>query len=48
MLGYTLSSLSETYSGLTAQLSLSGNACNAFGHDIANLTIDVKYETETR
>ncbi len=46
--GYTLSSLKETNSGLTAQLSLAGDACNAFGHDISNLTIQVTYETETR
>lgn len=46
--GYTLDSLKETESGLTAQLNLAGDACNAFGNDIANLTIQVTYETETR
>ncbi|KAF7333723.1 Glycoside hydrolase family 31 protein [Mycena venus] len=46
--GYSLHSLSETDAGLTAQLSLAGPACNAFGIDITDLTIEVKYETETR
>ncbi|KAF7966062.1 hypothetical protein HWV62_40232 [Athelia sp. TMB] len=46
--GYTVNSLAETYSGLTAQLSLSGSACNAFGRDVVNLTVQVTYETESR
>ncbi|RPD82758.1 hypothetical protein L226DRAFT_450295 [Lentinus tigrinus ALCF2SS1-7] len=46
--GYTLSSLQETDTGLTEQLSLSGDACNAFGHDVTNLTLEVTYDTETR
>ncbi|KAL6305606.1 glycosyl hydrolases family 31-domain-containing protein [Sparassis latifolia] len=46
--GYTLSSLTETASGLTAQLNLAGPACNAFGQDISNLTLQVNYDTETR
>ncbi|KAM5542308.1 hypothetical protein V8D89_004181 [Ganoderma adspersum] len=46
--GYTLSSLSETKNGLTARLYLGGSACHAFGHDIANLTLEVTYETKTR
>ncbi|KAJ6528271.1 glycosyl hydrolases family 31-domain-containing protein [Mycena vulgaris] len=46
--GYTLHALSETKSGLTARLSLAGAACNAFGTDVANLTIQVTYETESR
>ncbi|EPQ61327.1 hypothetical protein GLOTRDRAFT_119185 [Gloeophyllum trabeum ATCC 11539] len=46
--GYTLSGLKETQTGLTANLVLAGPACNAFGHDIANLTIDVIYETLNR
>ena len=48
MTGYTLSSLSETKNGLTAKLDLAGSACNAFGQDIYNLTIQVTYETQTR
>ncbi|KAK7045115.1 glycoside hydrolase family 31 protein [Favolaschia claudopus] len=46
--GYTLSALSETQNGFTAHLDLAGPACNAFGTDIANLTIQVTYETQTR
>ncbi|TFY77203.1 hypothetical protein EWM64_g6809 [Hericium alpestre] len=40
--------VSQTSHGLTAQLNLAGPACNAFSEDIANLTIEVTYETESR
>ncbi|KAJ7240162.1 glycosyl hydrolases family 31-domain-containing protein [Mycena haematopus] len=46
--GYSLHSLSQTANGLTAKLNLAGAACNLFGEDVANLTIQVTYETETR
>ncbi|KDQ51365.1 glycoside hydrolase family 31 protein [Jaapia argillacea MUCL 33604] len=46
--GYTLTNLQESSTGLTAHLDLAGPACNAFGNDIANLTIEVTYETQTR
>jgi alpha-glucosidase len=46
--GYRLSSLHQTQTGLTARLSLNGHACNAFGQDINDLTIQVTYETTTR
>ncbi|GLB41383.1 putative glycosyl hydrolase 31 family protein [Lyophyllum shimeji] len=46
--GYTLHSLVETPSGLSAQLSLAGEACNAFGEDISALTVEVAYETTSR
>lgn len=46
--GYTLSSLSQTGAGLRAQLNLAGAACDAFGKDIANLTLDVVYESNSR
>ncbi|KAF9457114.1 glycosyl hydrolases family 31-domain-containing protein [Collybia nuda] len=46
--GYSLGSLSETKTGLTAQLTLIGNPCNVFSDDITNLTIQVTYETTTR
>ena len=48
ILGYTLSSLHETDNGLQARLDLAGPACNAFGHDIANLTLEVTYDTQSR
>ena len=37
--GYT------TSSSLTADLSLAGAACNAYGDDLNNLTLEVVYET---
>ncbi|KAJ7265080.1 glycosyl hydrolases family 31-domain-containing protein [Mycena rebaudengoi] len=46
--GYSLHSLTESRGGLTARLNLAGPACNAFGIDVIDLTIEVKYETETR
>lgn len=46
--GYTLHSLSETSSSLTAKLDLAGPPCNAYGTDIANLTIHVTYESQSR
>jgi alpha-glucosidase len=46
--GYTLTSLQNTEHGITAHLGLAGEACNAFGLDINNLTIEVTYETQTR
>ncbi|KAF8890700.1 glycosyl hydrolases family 31-domain-containing protein [Infundibulicybe gibba] len=46
--GYTLGSLHESQNGLTARLSMAGPACNAFGTDIHNLTIQVTYESKTR
>ncbi|KAF5391079.1 hypothetical protein D9757_003119 [Collybiopsis confluens] len=46
--GYSLHAVEATGTGLTAQLSLAGPACNAFGTDYQNLTIQVTYETETR
>lgn len=46
--GYTLQALQNTSSGFTAALTLAGPACNAFGSDIANLTIEVSYESQER
>ncbi|KAH9911567.1 glycosyl hydrolases family 31-domain-containing protein [Epithele typhae] len=46
--GYTLSDLEETDDGVSARLTLAGSACNAFGHDVANLTLRVTYETQSR
>jgi alpha-glucosidase len=46
--GYELTDLRETQTGLTARLALSGTACNAFGQDVEDLTIQVTYETNSR
>ncbi|KIN99947.1 glycoside hydrolase family 31 protein [Pisolithus tinctorius Marx 270] len=45
--GYTLTSLAELQHGLSAQLQLAGPACNAFGSDIANLTLEVTYQSQS-
>jgi alpha-glucosidase len=47
-IGYTLSNLQNSSNGITASLSLAGPACNAFGQDIQNLTLQVTYETSSR
>ncbi|PCH40075.1 glycoside hydrolase family 31 protein [Wolfiporia cocos MD-104 SS10] len=46
--GYTLTSLTETRTGLSAFLSLAGPACNAYGNDISDLTLEVTYEENQR
>lgn len=46
--GYALESLQAKPHGLTAQLNLASGRCNAFSKDIANLTIEVTYETQSR
>ena len=38
----------KTNAGLLASLYLAGPACNAFGTDIANLTLEVTYEQQER
>ncbi|KAI9567881.1 glycosyl hydrolases family 31-domain-containing protein [Boletus coccyginus] len=45
--GYTLDSMTESGNGLAAQLTLAGPSCNAFGHDIPDLTIQVVYQSST-
>jgi alpha-glucosidase len=47
-LGYALRSVHQSNTGLTAQLSLANSACNAFGRDAQDLTIQVTYETSSR
>ncbi|TVY37447.1 putative alpha/beta-glucosidase [Lachnellula occidentalis] len=46
--GYTASNVKTTSSGLTADLNLAGPACNAYGDDLKNLTLEVVYETDDR
>ncbi|KAI1762859.1 glycoside hydrolase family 31 protein [Hypoxylon sp. FL1150] len=46
--GYTASNVVKTASGLTADLALAGEACNVYGSDLQNLTLEVSYDTETR
>ncbi|KAG1879989.1 glycoside hydrolase family 31 protein [Suillus subluteus] len=44
---YILGLLQEFDTGLTAQLTLAGPACNAFGLDISDLTIEVTYQSQS-
>lgn len=43
--GYTASNVVESDSGLTADLTLSGAACNAYSDDIKDLKLLVEYQT---
>lgn len=43
--GYTATNVVETATGLTADLSLAGEACNAFGYDLGSLKLLVEYQT---
>lgn len=46
--GYEASNIKTTATSLTADLNLAGSACNAYGDDLQNLTLEVTYETDTR
>ncbi|RDW82915.1 glycoside hydrolase family 31 protein [Coleophoma crateriformis] len=46
--GYEASNVKTSSSGLTADLSLAGTACNVYGDDLTNLTLEVVYETDDR
>lgn len=46
--GYKASKVKKSSIGLTAQLSLSGPACNVYGTDIDSLELIVEYQTDTR
>lgn len=43
--GYKASRVQTTASGLTADLTLAGKACNVYGTDLKDLTLQVVYET---
>lgn len=45
--GYKASNVKTTDSGLTADLTLGGKACNVYGKDITDLKLEVTYETGT-
>jgi alpha-glucosidase len=45
--GYTASNITTTDIGLTAQLTLAGQACNTYGIDLEKLTLLVEYQTGT-
>lgn len=46
--GYLASNVQTDATGLTADLSLAGEACNVYGTDIANLTLTVEYQAQGR
>ena len=43
--GYKATNVKTTATGLTADLSLAGKACNVYGTDLDHLTLQVTYET---
>lgn len=43
--GYKASNVKVGKSGLTADLSLAGKACNAYGDDLKSLTLEVEYQS---
>lgn len=43
--GYSISNVQLGNTGLTADLSLAGPACNSFGSDIPSLKLMVNYDT---
>lgn len=43
--GYSASNVQVSDTGLTADLSLAGTACNIYGTDLVNLTLTVEYQT---
>ncbi|KAF1968176.1 hypothetical protein BU23DRAFT_592236 [Bimuria novae-zelandiae CBS 107.79] len=46
--GYVASNVQDDGTKLTADLSLAGAACNAYGKDLTNLKLEVEYQTEDR
>lgn len=43
--GYSASNVQQNANGLTADLTLAGEACNAYGTDLPNLTLTVEYQS---
>lgn len=43
--GYAASNVKTSDSGLKANLKLAGEACNAYGDDLKDLTLEVTYES---
>lgn len=46
--GYKASNVRVTATGVTADLTLAGAACNVYGTDLPHLTLQVTYQTEDR
>lgn len=45
--GYKASNIKTSSSGLTADLTLAGKACNVYGTDLTQLTLTVSYDNGT-
>lgn len=43
--GYRASNVQDDGSKVTADLSLAGTACNAYGEDLTDLKLEVEYQT---
>lgn len=43
--GYAASNVEKSSSGLKADLKLAGEACNAYGDDLKDLTLEVTFES---
>lgn len=43
--GYTATNIVQTTTGLTADLTLAGPACNVYGYDLGELKLLVEYQT---
>lgn len=43
--GYTASNVVDSGTTLTADLSLAGASCNAYGDDLTDLKLNVEYQT---
>lgn len=46
--GYKASNVAENGHGFTADLTIAGNNCQAYGNDIADLTLEVSYQAKER
>lgn len=46
--GYKASNVEKSSSGLTADLTLAGPACNVYGNDIHNLILSVEHQSQER
>ncbi|KAF1813958.1 alpha-glucosidase [Eremomyces bilateralis CBS 781.70] len=46
--GYAASNVKKGHGGLTADLTLAGTACDAYGYDIKNLKLEVEYQSASR
>ena len=45
--GYSASNVQQSGTGLSADLSLAGPACNSYGKDIESLRLTASYDTST-